>query len=252
MRFQNRSRSSRRRTRRRNRRQKLTTYIGGAFDTVGVIRVSTNPAKRLIVSFDDNIEFPTNNIRMYVRESLTEVKKRDFGNGHLTHNYLDIPISECSPNDVIKIKFLYVQWAKSLPDGASVPDFRWSDALNTRWIELNAASKKAELTKLQALFAAADYVPLYAELITKYEDPFGGAFDDLASSASSAIAASSLKRKPRVKRRDPIDTAVLEKMNRANAELEQSQARLLQTRRNPPTRMQKLMSAIRRVTKPNP
>jgi hypothetical protein len=61
-----------------------------------------------------------------------------------------------------------------------------------------------------------------------------------------------LKRKPRVKRRDPIDTAVLEKMNRANAELEQSQARLLQTRRNPPTRMQKLISAIRRVTKPNP
>ena len=191
---------------------------------------------------------------MYVRESLTDVKKRDFGKGHLPHNYLDIPISECSSNDVIKIKFLYVQWAKSLPDGANVPDFRWSDALNTRWIELNAATKKAELTKLQALFAAADYVPLYAELITKYEDPFGGAFDLNPASSSAAITASSLKRK--VKRRDPIDTAVLEKMNRANAELEQSQARLLQTRRKqappPSTRMQKLMSAIRRVTKPTP
>jgi hypothetical protein len=256
MRF--RKRSQLRRTRKRSHRQKIT-YTGGAFDAIGTIRVTTNPQKRLIISFDDNIEFPNDNIRMYIRESLTDVKKRDFRSGNLPHNYLDVPISDCSHSDIIKIKFLYVQWAKSLPDGIKAPEFRWSSEFDKQWGKITPSDKKSELAKLQASFAAADYAPLYTELLMRYEDPFGGVFDLLPEKPSlAAAAAAPFKKANKPKHHNNIaDTALLERMDRANAELEQTQARLHTRRRqqapkHTETRMQKIWSAIGRVTKPKP
>lgn len=258
MRFRNRSRVHQ--TQKRKYRRKIS-YIGGAFDMIGSIRVEKNPGKRLIISFDESAEFPTTNIRMYIRESSTALKKKDMvDNAHiqnalrreqlawsLSHNYLDIPILTCSSSDIIKIKFLYIQWQKSLPETVEIPNFRWSDAFNARCKLLDAADKK-ELIKLQASFVAADYHPLYADLLMKYEDPFGGAFD--FESAKPPSSQTPDKHKPMM--------SVLEKMNRENAAIETSQARL-QTRRRQQhpkqlqqTRMQKIWSALSRITKPKP
>lgn len=258
MRGRNRSRVHH--TQKRQYRRKIA-YLGGAFDMIGSIRVEKNPGKRLVISFDESAEFPTNNIRMYIRESSTALKKKDMvDTAHiqnalrqeqlarsLHHNYLDIPISKCSPSDIIKIKFLYIQWQKSLPETAEIPSFRWSDAFNARCKSLGAADKK-ELVELQASFFAAEYLPLYADLLMKYEDPFGGAFD-VESAKPPSSSQKPDKHKP---------MSVLEKMNRENAALETSQAQL-QTRRrqqqpkqNQQTRMQKIWSALGRITKPKP
>jgi hypothetical protein len=215
MRFKNRSRS--RGSQKRNSRRNKMSY-GGAFDSwYGTTMVSTDKQKkRLILSFENNIDDTnTNNIRIYIRVSLTNPKKRDFATESLPHIYLDVPISECSPSDIVKIKFLHMTWLKSLSEEAKaeIPDFRWIDAFAARWAEIDPGYKKAEFLKIQELFFKADYESIYGDLL-KYEDPFGGSFDYTTPKSSFS----------------EIDI-MLEKMNRANDELEKQQKRL-QTRRS--------------------
>ncbi len=225
MRFANRSRS--RRSRKQNSRKKIS--YGGAFDAwYGTIILSTDKQKkRFILSFDNNINETNNNIRIYIRVSLTNPKKRDFAYESLPHIYLDVPISECSPSDLVKIKFLHMTWFKSLSEEAKakIPYFRWIDEFTARWAEIDPQYKKAEFIKIQELFSQADYESIYGDLL-KYEDPFGGSFDykiqtPVAINKTAPLAHSSFSE---------IE-AMLEKMNRANAELEKQQKRL-QTRRS--------------------
>lgn len=236
MRFKFKSRL--RRTRKQNSRSRMS-YSGGAFDSwFGTTMISTDTQKkRLILSFDNNIDDTnTNNIRIYIRVSLTSPKKRDFATESLPHIYLDVPISECSPNDIVKIKFLHMIWFKSLSEEAKtkIPDFRWLDAFSERWTEIDTAYKKTEFKKIQELFLQADYKSIYDDLL-KYDDPFG---DSFYYKAPSPVSSSSFKspRKTRKTRESATQSfgamdAMLQNMNRANTELEKQQKRL-QTRRN--------------------
>jgi hypothetical protein len=204
---------------------------GGAFDSwYGTTMVSTDKQKKkLILSFDNNIDDTnTNNIRIYIRVSLTNPKKRDWATESLPHIYLDVPISECSPSDIVKIKFLHMTWFKSLSEEAKaeVPEFRWVDAFAARWAEIDPTYKKVEFKKIQELFFKADYESIYGDLL-KYEDPFGGSFDYKMQTPKS----SSNKRAPSANSSFSEIDILLEKMNRANDELEKQQKRL-QTRRS--------------------
>ena len=241
MRFKNKSRL--RRTRNRNRGNKIS-YTGGAFDSwfgTTIVGADKNK-KKLIISFDNNVDITNNNIRIYIRISLTNPKKRDFSMASLPHVYLDVPISDCTPSDMVKIKYLHMLWFKSLSEEvrATIPDFRWIDAFTDRWTSIDETYKKKEFGKIHQSFSA-DYSSLYSELL-KYEDPFGGAFDYKTQPPSLVTT----KRTKRTKRTNHHKTAasvsvsastlgsidsILEKMNRANAELETQQERL-QTRRN--------------------
>jgi hypothetical protein len=242
MRFKNKSRLRCTRKRnnrsRRSSRRRMSSYSGGTFDAwFGTTMISADKQKkRLILSFDNNVDDTnTNNIRIYIRVSLTNPKKRDFATESLPHIYLDVPISECSPSDIVKVKFLHMTWFKSLSEEAKTktPYFRWLEPFSDRWAEIDATYKRTEFKKIQELFLQADYESLYGDLL-KYEDPFGGSFD---YKAPSPISASSFK-SPRKSSTSAASAAssfgemetMLQKMNRANAELERQQKRL-QTRR---------------------
>lgn len=257
--FKNRSRSSRssrssrprrKQTQKQNhQRRKPAAHIGGAF-TIGTIRVSTDPTKRLILSFDNSVIVSRYNVsvRIYIRESTANPNPRDLGNSRLPHIYLDIPISKCSAEDIVKIKFLYIKWYKSLDgkDLEKIPEFNWTDAFDARWTSIaNDAATKSEIKNLNASFVAAKYTPLYEELLLKYEDPFGGFDFDAAQPSGHAASGTAFKKTGK-------HGSVLEKMELANAKLEQTQERL-QTRRRQQepkpageTRMQKLWSVLRR------
>jgi hypothetical protein len=250
MRFKNKSRL--RCTRKRNNRsrcssrRRMSSYSGGTFDAwFGTTMISADKQKkRLILSFDNNFDDTnTNNIRIYIRVSLTNPKKRDFATDSLPHIYLDVPISECAPSDIVKVKFLHMTWFKSLSEEAKtkIPEFRWLEPFSVRWAEIDATYKRTEFKKMQELFLQADYESLYGDLL-KYEDPFGGSFDYKApspissssfksprkSSTSAASASASASSSPSS---FAAMEAMLQKMNRANAELERQQKRL-QTRRS--------------------
>lgn len=248
MRFKNRSRlrgTRKRNNRTRISRRRMSSYNGGAleswFGTTVVSRADNNDKKRLILSFDNPVDNTNiNNIRIYIRVSLTNPKKRDFATESLPHIYLDVPISDCSPSDIIKIKFLHMIWFKSLSEETktNIPDFRWIEPFSTRWAEIDATYKRTEFKKIQELFLQADYESIYDDLL-KYEDPFGGSFDYKAPSpisSSSSSSFKSLRKSPKsaASASSPSSRssfgAMLEKMNRANAELERQQKRL-QTRR---------------------
>jgi hypothetical protein len=215
------------------------SYSGGALDSwFGTTMVSTDKQKkRLILSFDNNIDDTnTNNIRIYIRVALTTPKKRDFATESLPHIYLDVPISECSPSDIVKVKFLHTIWLKSLSEEAKtkIPEFRWLDAFSDRWTEIDAAYKRTEFKKTHDLFSQADYESIYGDLL-KYDDPFGGSFDYKAPSPVSSFKPYRKSPKSAASASSPSSRssfgAMLEKMNHANAELEKQQ-KYLQTRRS--------------------
>ena len=206
---------------RRNRTRMM--FKGGAFTFESTGTLTHVGGKRLIISFD-NDELSDANIRIYIRESQKKPTRRDMSNLHLDHKYLNIPISECSNNDIIKIKFLYTKWLSSLNDAAKaqLPDFVWAEHFNERWSHVHAAEKTPELTHLQLQLVAANYEELYTQLL-KYEDPFGATFDTVA-----------LQPPPRVHSvsKSTHENETLRKMELANQDLESNQRRL-QTRRLP-------------------
>lgn len=205
-------------------------FKGGAF-TFESIGTLTHRGKRLIVSFD-NDELSDKNIKIYIRESQTDPIRRDLRNLHLDHKYLNVPISDCSDNDIIKIKFLYTKWLSSLDDAAKakLPDFVWADYFNERWNKVDASEKKPELTHLQQKLVAANYEELYTQLL-KYDDPFGASFDTAVPQPRVHSSATATSKTAKVKL-DKETLSTLRKMELANEDLESNQRRL-QSRRVP-------------------
>lgn len=217
-------------------------FKGGAF-TFESIGTLIHMGKRLIVSFD-NDDLSEKNIKIYIRESQKNPTRRDMSNLHLDHKYLNIPISECSNNDIIKIKFLYTKWLSSLDDAAkaTLPDFVWAEQFNERWNKVDAAEKKPELTHLQQNLVAANYEELYTQLL-KYEDIFGVSFDTPAPQHPQPRLPSPSPSAAKVKL-DKGTLRTLRKMELANEDLESNQRRL-QTMRSPKPFFSRIFSSFK-------
>lgn len=226
---------------------------GGAFtfESIGTIANHKKTGKRLLVSFD-NDELSDQNIKIYIRESRTVPTRREMGNLHLDHKYLNVPILTCSDSDIIKIKFLYTFWMSSLSAAAKVklPDFIWADHFNDRWGNIEAADKQPVLAHLKECITNANYEELYSQLL-KYDDPFGAPFDTAATSLPQPLMIRTAAAKAKL---DKATLRTLRKMELANEELESNQRRL-QTRRLPPqlpqheqkrNLLQKLMRTFKR------
>lgn len=217
-------------------------FKGGAFtlDSMGIIN---NRGLRLILSFDNADNGSQDYIKMYVRESLTDPVQRDLADMHLKNvYYLNIPISACSNLEIVKIKFLYTKWMKSLNDAAraKLPDFEWAETFDERWTAIKPIERQPELVKLQQKLDGAAYDYLYAELL-KYDDPFGPSFDSAAPPPVLRTAA-------KVKL-DREMMRTLKKMELANEELESSQRRLQTRRLQPPPR--NVIQNVKRMFKRN-
>lgn len=246
-----RSRRRNARVKRFRNRNRSRMIKGGAFtfESIGTIAKHKETGKRLLISFD-NDELSDKNIKIYIRESRTVPTRREMGNLHLDHKYLNVPILTCSNNDVIKIKFLYIFWMRSLDNAAKakLPDFVWADHLDARWNQLKADDKKQEtLAYMQQCLTDGNYQEMYMQLL-KYDDPFGAPFE-AAAPQSPAIRSAANAAKVKL---DKDTLRTLRKMELANKDLESNQQRL-QTRRLPPppqpphsSMLQKLMRTFKR------
>lgn len=251
----------------RSRSRSSRMFKGGAFtlDSMGIIN---NRGLRLILSFDNADNGSKDYIKMYVRESPTDPVQRDLSDTHLKNvYYLNIPISACSNLEIVKIKFLYTKWMRSLNDAAraNLPDFEWAETFDRRWAAIKPPERQPELVKLQQKLDGAAYEYLYAELL-KYDDPFGPSFDSAAPPPALRTAAKvkldreitrTLKKMELANEEIALSQRrlqtkmmmTLKKMELANEELESSQRRLQTRRLQPPPR--NVIQNVKRMFKRN-